>query len=40
MERLLLKHGYVEKWGDCPFSSFKFYLNDVGRDEAKKMERV
>ena len=34
-----VKHGYVEKWGDWPFSSFNYYLNDVGREEAEEIWR-
>ena len=34
-----VKHGYVKKWSDWPFSSFDSYLNDVGREEAEEIWR-
>lgn len=27
-----VKHDYVEKWGDWPYSSFHWYLKEKGRD--------
>ena len=27
-----VKHGYVEKWGDWPYSSFHWYLKEKGRE--------
>jgi putative transposase len=27
-----VKHGYVKKWGDWPYSSFHWYLEKKGRD--------
>jgi putative transposase len=32
-----IKHGYVEKWSDWPFSSASDYLKKVGYDEAVKI---
>lgn len=32
-----VKHGYVTRWDEWPFSSASAYLNDVGRDEAAKI---
>jgi len=34
-----VKHGYVEKWIEWPFSSFNLYLDDVGREEAEEIWR-
>ena len=27
-----VKHGYVDKWGDWPCSSYHWYLENKGRD--------
>lgn len=32
-----VKHGYVDKWTDWPFSSATAYIEDVGRDEALRI---
>ena len=27
-----VKHGYVNQWGDWPYSSFSWYLQEKGRE--------
>ena len=34
-----VRHGYVEKWQDWPYSSAKEYLERVGHDEAARIWR-
>ena len=34
-----VKHGYVKKWEDWPFSSTLQYLDSVGREEAERIRR-
>lgn len=35
-----VKHGYVAKWDDWPFSSAASYLKSVGRDEARRVWKL
>ena len=32
-----VRHGYVTRWQDWPFSSVSVYLNNVGREEARRV---
>ncbi len=32
-----VKHGYVERWQDWPWSSARQYLEAIGHDEAQRM---
>lgn len=34
-----VKHGYVQKWGDWPYSSFHWYLQTKGRDWLEEVWR-
>jgi putative transposase len=31
-----VRHGYVERWQDWPYSNAEQYLEEVGRDEVKR----
>jgi putative transposase len=32
-----VKHGYVQKWDDWPFSSASLFIDEVGREEAARL---
>ena len=32
-----VRHGYVTRWQDWPFSSASDYLEDVGKEEASRV---
>jgi putative transposase len=34
-----IKHGYVSRWQDWPYSSAAIYLKEMGRDEAERKWR-